>query len=444
MATFLLASIPVPAHTTNPLPFAARLVERGHRVLWYAGRAFHDRLAAVGAEPLPYARADDFGGEELDEHFPQFAGRSGVRLIARAFDEVFVGQAPARVADLRPVLAAHRVDAMLCDELMYGVGLLSELTGVPWATFGDGPLPFPEPDVPPFGPGLLPVGGPLGRLRNRVVGLAARRVVFRAAQRRYDRVRADLALPPAAGGVLDASTSPYLHLHGAVPSFEYPRRRLPGHVHWVGALRPDPPAAWSPPPWWDEVVGARRPVVAVTQGSIRPDVTELLLPAVRALADEDVLVVVTTGAAAPEDLVGAYGGPLPANVRVAPFVPYDLLLPHAAAFVTNGGYTGVTLALAHGVPLVHAGSTEEKAEIGARVQWSGVGVRLGTTWPSDRAVREGVRRVLRDPAHRAAAARVRDEMARHDAGTEGALLLERLAATRAPVLRGEVPLPVPR
>ena len=37
MARFLFASIPVPAHTSNPLPIAARLVERGHEVVWYAG-----------------------------------------------------------------------------------------------------------------------------------------------------------------------------------------------------------------------------------------------------------------------------------------------------------------------------------------------------------------------------------------------------------------------
>ena len=56
-------------------------------------------------------------------------------------------------------------------------------------------------------------------------------------------------------------------------------------------------------------------------------------------------------------------------------MPYEQVLPHVDAFVTNGGYTGVTLALAHGVPLVQVGSSEEKAEIGARIAWSGVGVR---------------------------------------------------------------------
>ena len=145
-------------------------------------------------------------------------------------------------------------------------------------------------------------------------------------------------------------------------------------------------------------------------------------------------VVVTTGAASPDTLGSAYGEPLPANVRVTDFVPYDLLLPHVGAFVTNGGYTGVTLALAHGVPLVQAGTTEEKAEIAARIHWTGVGVRLGTTRPTPDAVAGGVHRVLGPSSYRARAQAVRAQMQEHDAGREGADLLERLAETRRPVL----------
>ena len=64
---------------------------------------------------------------------------------------------------------------------------------------------------------------------------------------------------------------------------------LPPHAHWVGAFRPDPPAGWTPPPWWGEVTARDRPVVHVSQGTIRPDVTELIVPALRGLADLDAL-----------------------------------------------------------------------------------------------------------------------------------------------------------
>lgn len=427
MSTFLFASTPIPAHTTNPIPFAQRLVERGHDVLWYAGKAFHDQLAAVGATPLSYEEAEDFGGVEIEQHFPQLAGLSGVRAIKTAFADVFVGEALPRVADLRRILAQHDVDTMLCDELMYGVGLTSELTGIPWATFGDGPLAFFEPDNPPFGPGLSPMRGPLGRLRNRAVGWIGRRVIFAEAQRRYDESRAELGLPRAELPVMEQMMSPFLHLHGAVPSFDYPRKQLPAHIHWVGALRPDAPTDWPRPSWWSEITSSSKPVVLVSQGSIRPDLTELVVPSLRALAEADVTVVVTTGQADPADLERAYGGQLPANVRVAKFVPYDQLLPHVDCFVTNGGYTGVTLALHHGVPLVQAGATEEKSEIAARIEWSRVGKKLGTTRPKPRAVGKAVTEVLSNHRYATAARRVQSEMAEHDAGREGADLLERLA-----------------
>jgi UDP:flavonoid glycosyltransferase YjiC (YdhE family) len=430
MSTFLFASIPVVAHSTNPLPFAARLVEQGHRVLWYAGRRFHAQIEAVGAEPQPYREAFDFSELAMEEAWPEIAGLSGAAGIRRAFADIFVGQASERVADLRDILGRNSVDASLCDVLMYGVGLCHELGGPAWATFGDGPLPYFEADTPPFGPGMLPMRGPVGRLRNRLVSEMAHRFIFADAQRRYDRVRSDLGLRADPRPVLDASVSPYLHLQGCTPGFDYPRRQRPPQLHWVGALRPEPVRDWTPPDWWSEVTATERPVVLVSQGSLRPEVTELLVPAVEALADSDVLVVVTTGAAEPEELSRLAGGSLPANVRCARFVPYDVILPHARAFVTNGGYSGVTLALAHGVPLVQAGVTEEKAEIAARIHWTGVGVRLGTTRPRPDAVRAGVDRVLTEQSFAAAAQRVKREMDAHDAGREGAALLMELAQTQ--------------
>lgn len=435
MATFLFVSIPVAAHSTNPMPFAARLVERGHRVLWLSGAAFHEQLVTTGAEPVPYSATPDFSDGPLEEHFPQFAGVTGLRAIRMAFAQIFVGLAAQRVADIAEILEREPVDAMLTDGPSFGVGLSHELGGPVWATYGDGPLAYEDADTPPFGPALSYRPGVLGRLRNRMVRTLRNRVVFREAVRVDRDIRRRLGAPTPPSHVLDQGCSPYLHLQGCTPAFEYPRRALPGHIHWVGALRPDP-RPWDPPDWWPEVTGARRPVVFVSQGSMRADLAELAVPAVRGLAGEDVLVVVVTGAADSDRLADAHGGAtLPANVRVARFIPYDEVMPHARVFVTNGGYTGVTLALAHGVPLVQVGATEEKPEIAARIAYAGVGVTLGATASPD-ALRDAVGRVLTEPGFADAADRVRAQMAEHNAGREGAVLLERLAATGRPVVEG--------
>jgi UDP:flavonoid glycosyltransferase YjiC (YdhE family) len=67
---------------------------------------------------------------------------------------------------------------------------------------------------------------------------------------------------------------------------------------------------------------------------------------------------------------------LPDNVRAEPRIPFDRLLPHVDVVVSNGGYGGTQMALAHGIPLVIAGATEEKMEVAARVERTGTGINL--------------------------------------------------------------------
>ncbi|WP_169316286.1 glycosyltransferase [Mobilicoccus pelagius] len=411
-------SVEIPAHTVNATPFVARLVEAGHRVLWYCDPAFHAHARRHGAEPLSPSRAA-----------PTAVRFDGLRDIRAAFARAFVGEAARRCGDLRGVIEAEGVDVVLTDALAFGAGMSAESCGVAWASFGDGPLHYAERDTPPFGTGLPYVTGWPWDLRNVVVS-AVTRLVFAGSARRLARARRACGLSPLRGSVLTANLSPMLHLHGATPGFEYPRRRLPAQVRWVGALRPVG-APWQPPPWWTE--RADRPVVLVSQGTIRDDPTELLVPTLRGLADLDVTVLATTGSAGVEAVRDACGGTMPENAIVVPFAPYDAVLPDVDVFVTNGGWTGVTLALAHGVPLVHAGVTEEKADIGARVMYSGTGVVLRTSRPTATQVHRAVTAVLGDSPYRAAAARLAEEMAGHDAGREGADLLVRL------VREGSVP-----
>ena len=104
---------------------------------------------------------------------------------------------------------------------------------------------------------------------------------------------------------------------------------------------------------------------------------------------------------------------LPTNVRLERFIPHDRLLPHVDVMVTNGGYGGVQQALAHGVPLVVAGDSEDKPEVAARVRWSGAGIDLRTGRPSPGRVAEAVRRVVTRPAYAARARALQAEIAAH-------------------------------
>ena len=72
---------------------------------------------------------------------------------------------------------------------------------------------------------------------------------------------------------------------------------------------------------------------------------------------------------------------------VTSFLPFAALLPHVAVYVSNGGYGGVQQALAHGVPVAVAGTTEDKAEVAGRVEYAGVGLNLRSHSPTPERLR---------------------------------------------------------
>lgn len=425
---FLFATTNIAAHAAGPVPVARELVERGHDVRWYAGAAYAAQVQRTGARRVPCAAARDISGANPFEAFPELAPLSGVAQIRRAFELMFIGLAPGQVRDLREALAAEPADLLVSDPLHFSTALIHELGGPVYATVSDSMLALPSRDTAPFGPGIPPLGGPLNRPRNALLGVVQRRVLFRHTHAVYDAVRREVGLGPARRHVMQSIGSPYLLIHPGVPAFEYPRSDLPDSVRFVGAFRPGLTDGWVPPSWWGDLDG--RDVVHVTQGTVNNDPADLLLPTIEALADEDVLVVATTGGPEAAELAAAYGRALPANVRVAPFIPYEALLERASVLVTNGGYTGVSLAVALGVPVVQAGVTEEKSEIAARIRWTGTGIALGTSSPTPPSVRSAVRRVLDDPSFRAAASRVQEQTAEHDSVREAADLLEELALQR--------------
>jgi UDP:flavonoid glycosyltransferase YjiC (YdhE family) len=147
------------------------------------------------------------------------------------------------------------------------------------------------------------------------------------------------------------------------------------------------------------------------------------------------VLVVAAGVRDPAEL-GMH--PLPSNVRAERFIPFTPLMPLVDVFVTNGGFGGVQYALSSGVPIVAAGTTEDKAEIGNRVAYSGVGINLRVNTPTPEQVADAVRAILADDGYRQRARAVQAELRRHDAPREAAELLERLAHDRAPVLRQPV------
>lgn len=402
----LVLSSPIYAHTVNAASFVTALAEHGAEVHWGLADDLRDVVAGAPAQRRGTGPVRPF-----------LSSPRRLQDVSRRYTWL-VEDARTRLAPSLELARSVRPDLVLTDSLGHAGAVVAERLGLPWVSFGDGPLHFPDENTPPFGAGLPYRTERPWQWRNTVVRAASRHLVMARAQRAYAVLRDEAGLPPPQVPVLEAALSPVLHLHCGVPELEYPRRALPSHVHFVGALRPAPPPGWRPPAWWEEVLAAG-PVLA-TQGTMRADPRELLGPTLAVLRRTGRPGVLTTGDGDPT----ALGGPglVGEQVAVERFVPYGEVLRRARVLVTNGGWTGVLLALAHGVPVVQVGRTEEKADIGRRVEWAGAGAHLRS--PDPGRLEEAVERAAQDPAVRAAAGRVAASLADRDPGRDGAALME--------------------
>jgi UDP:flavonoid glycosyltransferase YjiC (YdhE family) len=434
MSRFLFATMPATGHVMPKLPIARELVSRGHEVDWYTGAVYRELVQSTGATHHPIRSAEDFGGQTISEAFPELVGLTGIAMVRKAFQRVFIDNAEGMLRDCQLILSERPADAILSEPLFVASRWLHELGGPPWATLGESMLGIYSRDTAPFGPGLFPMRGPVGALRNRAMNAVHRRVLFAPVTEHYEQARARVGLAPLGLSFIDTFVGPYLYMQATVPDFEYPRRDLAEQVHFIGPLLPRAAEGFAQPSWWDDLAQARH-VVLVTQGTVATDPHHLLVPTIRALADQPVLVIATTGGS-PHDAVSALGGAVPANVRLEQFVPYAELMPHVDALVTNGGYGTVQHALSRGVPIVVAGATEDKPEVAARIAWSGAGIRIRSQSPAAEELAESVRSVLEEPRFRQRAREIAEVMCGYDAPRTAAMLLESLAQSRGAMSDG--------
>lgn len=316
---------------------------------------------------------------------------------------------------------------LLADSMSFGGVLTGEVTGLPWALVNV--LPFNQTvSGPPFGLGVSPAHGTLGRARDRLLWLAYGAVTT-PVKRTYDRARLEVGLPVSRVPYGTDLMSPWLVLATGCPGLGETEDRLLAQIHYVGRL---PPAGGLPSTAGESAEVAERPLVVVTQGTHDIDPDELLRPALAGLADLPVDVLATTGRRGRTEL----GMPVPPNARIVDLADFAELLPRTSVLVGNGGWGGTLAALGAGVPIVVAPSTAaDKPQVAKRVARAGAGIDLRTRKPTARAVADAVRTVLAESGYRDRAAELGAELAAMGGPGRAADLVEQLAATRQPVLR---------
>ncbi len=394
MSKIIVAAPPIAGELAPLLELARGLAARGHQITVLTGSRFRDEVEGSGLGFRALSGGADFDDRLFGEIVERAELAPGPEQLNFDWVHAFVNPVPDQHAALQELLEQDPDQYLICNALF--LGAVPPAMGAPgrrplrWVAVSAVPLALASRDTTFFGP--VPVGpGEDGAAAN----LAANAAFAGATQPTQDRLNEILrslgateTFPAFVDGII---TVPDATAALTVAGFEFPRSDAPDSLHLVGNLTPQRAADWQPPSWWSELDGSR-PVVVVTQGTLaNRDLSQVIEPALTGLADLDVTVVAALGRE-----VEALSIPVPANARVAEFIPFDALLPKADAYLTNGGAGGIHQALSAGVPVVVAGLTEDKPANAARVAHYGFGIDLHTATPTPEALAEATEKVLKD------------------------------------------------
>ena len=387
MSRILAYTSPGRGHLYPLIPILDELARRGHEI---SLRTLESAVPLALSRGFRAARINP--AIEAIEHDDWRAANPRAALIHAM--RIFATRAGLEAPDLRQAIAEERPNALLIDINCWGALGAAEAWGGPWASFCPYPLPLSSPDAPPFGPGLAPARGLLGRTRDRLIRPLVTGVFERAMLPPLNLVRRDIGLAPFAHAD-EMFRRPELLIYMTSEPFEYPRRDWPPSVVMVG------PCEWEPPyevPAWLEAI--KEPIVIVTTSSEFQNDGRLVEAALEALANEPLAVVATL----PAGDLGKFRSP--ANARVERFVPHGPLLDRAVCAITHAGMGATQKALSRGVPVCAVPFGRDQLEVARRVEIAGAGTRLPAKSLNPERLRGKVREAMtkRAGAERIAAA----------------------------------------
>jgi len=356
MARILAYQTPAMGHFFPISVLLTELRDRGHEVAL--------RTLATGVEA---GRDMGFAAEPVDRRIEDLplddGGAPSLGEALRRVGDLFARRAIYEIPDLRDAIEEVRPNVLIVDPNCWGASAAAEASGLPWASFWAF-LPYLRSEgVPPWGPGLRPWPGPIGRVRDAL----ARRTFtgLDSWVRPLNVIRNGVGLAPL-GSVDDYGRRPPLALVATAQPFEYPHPDWGDSIQFIGSCSYDP-APPAVPQWLTQI---DRPIVLVSTSSEDQGDHQLARTALAALADEPVHVIATFPAGVPEGIA------VPANATVCRFIPHSVVLKRAACAVTHGGMGVTQKALALGVPVCVVPYGRDQLEVARRVEVAKCGTRL--------------------------------------------------------------------
>jgi UDP:flavonoid glycosyltransferase YjiC (YdhE family) len=398
------------------------LRRKGHEVV--LATSGHYRRKATDAGLGFHAVGPDIEAVQADKELMRRAmdKKLGSEVVIK---ELVVPSLRATYEDL--AAACRGADALVGHTLTYAARLVSEKTGIPWASSVLQPIglfsALDPPVFPPF-PGLIRLKF-LGPWFHRGVFRVGRRMV-RPWMEPWHALRADLGLPKTAENpVFEGQHSKELVLAMFSRSLAAPQPDWPAATVQTGFPFFDRDGSGGLPPALEAFLDAGPPPIVFTLGSSAvSDPRDFYHAGAEAagLLGRRAVLLIGRDASPPASL-------LP-GVAAFDYARFSELFPRAAAIVHQGGVGTTGQAMRSGRPMIVMPYAHDQPDNAARVARLGISRTIPRErFTAERAARE-LERVLGDPGYAERARAVGAAVASEDGAEKAAAAIVRWVETR--------------
>jgi len=367
------------------------------------------RRAGLPVETMPPTLPLLFNAARLPGKTGHAETRHAVGLAATSLEH-FAGCLKASIARDRP-------DVIVTDFGFPASSIAADAAGIPYATVFHSGLPFRGEGIPPFGSGL-PIG-PRTPLWEEYEDLERR--MLEKMDGRVNAVRRRFGLRDMEPGILRRPYSPWLNVITSVPDIEAPRGNLTPETHFIGPCFGNGKIMAGDFPF--EELRADKTKIYVSLGTVFNNKPAVFRTLMRGLDAPGYQVIIAAGGA--YETLRREG--VPQNVLLRQRVPQVELLPKVDLVIGHGGNNSTNETIAAGKPLIVLPVGGEQGDNARRVEWLGVGRRLGLADLREDDVRLAARAILEDAAVRRKCAELQAAVLRSGGVREAARLINSLA-----------------
>ena len=329
----LLTAQPGWGHLQPVLATARLLQKHGHETLVATGRRYVEPATRIGVRAVAAGR--DWDLSRAIEALPDLAGVDPITKTL-ALRDAFLGPCvEAFLQDLTAVADDFVPDAVVSETWELSGPVVAELRGIPSRTLSVVTVAFPPSLVTP---------------ESAAPHLAARTLA---------------GLPPT-----DAATwaRRQRFLFGMPSSWFIPGLEPGNEVELIRPPVLTTAGGEALPEWLDH--RPRRPLVLATLGTVFGENPEVLARVIEAADGEQYDLLVALG----NDTSAGAIGPVPDNVHLEQYVPFERVLPRCSAVVTHGGFGTAAASVAAGVPMVVLPLGADQFATAMQVERLGIGV----------------------------------------------------------------------